>query len=75
MSILDGAYFENEMKPKTNWDLLRDMSAEQFSEAFWILLDESKGWTDSREWLKEWLKSPVNRKDISMNVNLGPRGH
>lgn len=46
-----------EEKQKTNWDLLREMSANEFSHAFWAILKQSQWYTDSRVWLREWLNA------------------
>ena len=47
----------------TNWDLLRALSADEFSEAFWKILKQSQWYTDSRVWLREWLNAvPANGK-------------
>ena len=49
---------------ETNWDYLKTLNAEEFSEVFWKILQRSKYDINSRVWLKEWLKSPkVTRYD------------
>ena len=42
----------------TNWDKLKELSADEFSEKFWKLLDQSTWYTDSHVWLKTWLNEP-----------------
>ena len=52
-----------EEKQKANWDLLRGLSADEFSKAFWKILKQSQWYTDSRVWLREWLNAvPANGK-------------
>ena len=42
---------------ETNWDYVKALSAEEFAEAFWSILDIIRDYTDSRISLKMWLNS------------------
>ena len=43
-------------KPMTNWDKLRTLNALEFSKAYWRILKNAQGYTDSVAYLYEWLK-------------------
>lgn len=51
----------------TNWDMVKKFTAEEFSEAFWKILDMTKWYTDSRLGLKEWLVESANNPSIYIN--------
>ena len=40
----------------TNFDRIKELTADEFADIFWNILDRSKWYTNSRVWLKEWLK-------------------
>lgn len=48
---------------KTNADGVRAMNDEQLSEWFWKMLDYTRGFTDSRIALREWLKAEEKKND------------
>lgn len=49
-------YPENRTKSYTNADKVRDMSDMELSEWFWWMLDYTRGYTDSKLALIDWLK-------------------
>lgn len=51
MSILDGAYWEREMKPKTNADCIRSMTDEELADALCYGQFTTK--QDTLDWLKQ----------------------
>lgn len=44
---------------RTNGDKVRAMNDEQLNDWFWEMLDYTRGFTDSRIALKEWLKKEI----------------
>ena len=56
---------DHEERPMTNADRIRQMSDEGIEDWYWWMHKEMMRYTDSRVFVHDWLKAPVEQEDCN----------